>query len=121
MKSRWILLTGVFLLLMTALGQFVSCAVMQEQQVNAGDSKGSWQATRQIVPTNACPEGRHLDRGNSGIDDEPGRRRSTGSFALVNHGNSFPHDLLTTSEQRLRQQRVGPQAPLQVLLCSWLI
>ncbi|MFT3878934.1 MAG: hypothetical protein QM703_04650 [Gemmatales bacterium] len=121
MKSRWILLTGVFLLLLTALGQFVPCAVVHEEPADAGASTASWQATGQIAPSDACPEGRHLERGSSGIDDEPGRRRSTGSFTLVSLGNAFPHDLLTTSEQRLRQQCLGQQAPLQILQCSWLI
>ena len=115
------MLTGLLLALVTALGQFVSCAVVHEQQVNAGDSKASWQATRQIVPTDACPEGRHLERGGSIFDDEPGRRRSTGLFTLVSHGSTFPHELLTTGEQRLRQQCAGQQAPLQILQCSWLI
>jgi len=121
MKNRLILLMGLLLVLMTAVGQFVPCAVVHEQMVDAGASKASWQAARQIVPTDAYPESRHLERGSSSISDGKGGRGTTISFTLVCLGNALPHDLLTTSEQRLRQQCAGQQAPLQVLQCSWLI
>lgn len=119
MKKRVILLMGMLLVLMTALGQFVSCAVVQEQ-VSTGESQASWQTTRQIVPTDACPEGRHLERGSSSLSDGKGGRGATSSFTLVCMGNTLPHELLTTSEQRLGQ-RIGQQVSIHVLQCSWLI
>lgn len=119
MKSRYAYWLCLLLVLMAALGHFVSCAVVQDKQ--ADSPQAGWQAWHPMVQTDAYPEGRHLERGSSVLERGPCGRWTSCSFALVSYCPSFTHELLTASEQRLRQQWVGSQAPLQVLQCSWLI
>lgn len=120
--KRWVAYWMCLLLvLMAALGHFVSSAVVRASQADANYPQACWQAWYPSIQTDACPEGRHLERGSTVLERGSGGRWSTYSFALVCPGCSFTHELLTASEQRLRQQCVGQQPPLQVLQCSWLI
>lgn len=107
------------LVLMASLGHFVSYAVLQDRQ--ADSPQAAWQAWHLFVQADAYPEGRHLERGSSVLERGPTGRWTSWSVALVCYCPSFTHELLTASEQRLRQQWVGTQAPLQVLQCCWLI
>ncbi len=118
MKSRYAYFLCLLLALMTAAGLFVACPVLQRTYVLP---EASWRVSYLTIHSDACPEGRHLERVNSGFENSHGGRWTTSSLVLVFPSQSLAHELLTASEQRLRQQWVGTQAPLQVLQCSWLI
>lgn len=108
----------LLLMLIAALGHFVSTAGQAPETIS---TKATWQASQLAIQSDACLQNRQLEHGSSVLDGGQGRRLTTGSIGLVSSSRLVSRELLTGSEQRLRQQCVGQQAPLQVLQCSWLI
>lgn len=118
MMTRCTILMCLLLMLIVAFGHFVSSAGQGAETIS---TNATWQASHLANKSDACLQNRQLEHVSSVLDGGQGRRSTSGSIGLVSSSRPFLHELLTGSEQRLRQQYVGQQAPLQVLQCSWLI